>query len=91
MSDESMKGRFVWYELMTTDPEAAKGFYHKTVGWGSMVFEGAGTPYSMWTVGQAPIGGVMKLPDEALAQGAPPHWLPYIATPDVDKTVDRAT
>ncbi len=91
MSDESTKGRFVWYELMTTDTDAAKSFYHKAVGWGSMVFEGAGTPYSMWTVGQAPIGGVMNLPDDAVAQGAPPHWVPYIGAPDVDQTVARAT
>jgi predicted enzyme related to lactoylglutathione lyase len=28
-------GRFVWYELMTTDSEAAKAFYAKVVGWGT--------------------------------------------------------
>ncbi len=28
-------GRFVWYELMTTDMEAATGFYTKVVGWGT--------------------------------------------------------
>jgi predicted enzyme related to lactoylglutathione lyase len=28
-------GRFVWYELMTTDMEAAKAFYAKVVGWGT--------------------------------------------------------
>ena len=26
-------GRFVWYELMTTDMEAAKAFYAEVVGW----------------------------------------------------------
>ena len=29
------RGRFVWYELMTTDMEAAKAFYTKVVGWGT--------------------------------------------------------
>jgi uncharacterized protein len=24
---------FIWYELMTTDPAAAKTFYRKVVGW----------------------------------------------------------
>ncbi len=28
-------GRFVWYELMTTDIEAAKVFYADVMGWGS--------------------------------------------------------
>lgn len=29
------QGRFVWYELMTTDTAAAKAFYGKVVGWGA--------------------------------------------------------
>jgi len=33
MSD--LHGRFVWYELMTTDPGAAKAFYGEVVGWGT--------------------------------------------------------
>ena len=33
----------------------------------------------------------MQLPDEAVKMGAPPHWLAYIGTPDVDKTVAQAT
>ena len=33
MSDS--QGRFVWYELMTTDTGAAKDFYSKVVGWGT--------------------------------------------------------
>ena len=28
------RGRFVWYELMTTDTGAAKAFYAKVIGWG---------------------------------------------------------
>ena len=28
-------GRFVWYELMTTDTESAKAFYASVVGWGA--------------------------------------------------------
>ena len=27
-------GRFVWYELITTEAEAAKAFYGKVMGWG---------------------------------------------------------
>ncbi len=88
------KGRFVWYELMTTDPDSAKGFYQNVVGWGTAPFEGGPEgmpPYTMWLNGETPLGGLMELPEEAQKQGAPPHWLAYIATPDVEKTIDRAT
>ena len=33
MADQ--KGRFVWYELMASDTDAAKNFYTKVVGWGT--------------------------------------------------------
>jgi hypothetical protein len=46
--------------------------------------------YTMWTAGDRPIGGTMKLPDEAVAGGARPHWLAYVTVPDVDATVARA-
>ncbi len=87
---EVQKGRHVWYDLMTTDTDGAKDFYGKVVGWTLTPFEGAQDPYDMWTAGETPIGGLMPLPPEAQAQGAPPHWLAYITTPDVDATVARA-
>lgn len=86
MADVSTRGRFVWYDLMTTDPEKAEAFYTKVAGWGTTVWPGP-QPYTMWTVGGTPIGGTMKLPPGA---GAPPHWLAYIASPDVDATVAQA-
>ena len=88
MSDH--RGRFLWYELMTTDPEAAKAFYADVVGWGAAPWDGGGQPYTMWMNGEAPVGGLMELPAEAAAAGAPPHWLAYIGTPDLDATVSRA-
>ena len=30
------KGRFVWHELMTSDPTAAQAFYKEVIGWGTM-------------------------------------------------------
>ena len=30
------------------------------------------------------VGGLMKLPDQAKQMGAPPHWMMYVGTPDVD-------
>jgi predicted enzyme related to lactoylglutathione lyase len=45
----------------------------------------------MWTRGDTPVGGLMSLPDEAKKAGAPPHWLAYIGTSNVDGSVAKAT
>lgn len=89
MSDP--RGRFVWYELMTTDPEAAQEFYREIVGWSTAPFEDAKVPYTMWMNGERPVGGVMELSEEARKAGAPPQWLAYIATPAVDETAEKVT
>lgn len=82
-------GRFVWHELMTTDPEAARSFYTKVVGWSAAPFEGSDPPYALWMTGEIGQGGLMELPENARKQGAPPHWLTYIAVADVDRAVER--
>ena len=91
MSPDIPRGRFVWYELMTSDPDAAETFYTKLTGWRAQAWDGALTPYTMWMNGDMPVGGVMRLPDEARQQGAPPHWVAYVATPDVDATAKRTS
>lgn len=90
MAESGAHGSFTWYDLMTTDTDAAKDFYTGVFGWGIEMYEGGGDspPYPMW-VADAPIGGVMPLVDEAREAGAPPHWLAYIGTDDVEATVVR--
>lgn len=89
MSDTPL-GRFCWYELLTTDLEGAQDFYRGVVGWETGPWQGEGPPYIAWINDGTPIGGVMTLPDNAIQGGVPPHWLPYISTPDVDATAERA-
>ena len=83
-------GRFVWHELMTTDVPAAKAFYPRVIGWDLQQFPMPGVDYSMWMNGDTPVGGLMELAQEARDMGAPPNWLGYISTPDVDATVAEA-
>lgn len=90
MAAEASHGRFAWYDLMTTDPEAARSFYTQLIGWGTQQWEGGTMPYTMWTNRDTPMGGLMELPEDARKQGAPPHWLAYIAAPDLAATVSRA-
>ena len=84
---EIPSGRFLWYECMTGDLGAAVAFYTKLVGWGTTEWDNDMGPYTMWTKGETPVGGVMTLPEEARQAGAPPQWLAYISTPDTDATV----
>ena len=91
MGASDFLGRFVWYDLMTTDEEAAQKFYREVIGWNTQAWEGSPSPYTMFTAGEGPVGGSMALPEEARAMGAPPHWLAYTATPDIDATVAKAT
>jgi predicted enzyme related to lactoylglutathione lyase len=86
MDKASFHGRFVWYDLLTTDPEAALDFYTKAIGWGTEEWQGP-MPYTMITAGGNPIGGVMDLPEEAAAAGAPPHWISYVGATDCETSV----
>ena len=80
-------GTFVWHDCMTTDVDAAVDYYGKVLGLGTAPFD---SDYLMWTAGGVPIGGVMKLPDEAQVMGALPHWLSYLTVDDVDATAAKA-
>ena len=89
MNATTKHGQFVWYDLMTDDPAAAEEFYTKLLGWDTAPFEGGNEPYTMWTNGGRPQGGVMKLPAEAQTAGAPPHWLAYVQVEDASATAAR--
>ncbi len=84
-------GRFVWHELMTTDPKAAIAFYSEVVGWKTEAFpEPMGPePYTMWVASQGPLGGVLTLPEPAKQAGAPPHWMGNVSVDDLDRTVAK--
>ncbi|WP_420130466.1 SRPBCC domain-containing protein [Longimicrobium sp.] len=77
-------GRFVWYDLLTTDAEAAKAFYTAAVGWTVQPFGDEVGGYAVWLAGDTQIGGVMQYPP------APPHWMAHIAVDDVDAAASRA-
>ena len=87
MSNADIRGRFIWHELVTTDPDAASDFYSKVLPWKT---QDSGMPsYTLWVAGKTQVGGLTGLPDGAEA-GTPPHWIVYIATEDVDATVAEA-
>jgi uncharacterized protein len=90
MTDTMTRCRFVWDELMTTDVSSAATFYGKVVGWKTQPSPQDPSYITFVAKGRA-TGGLMALPPDARAMGAPSSWLAYIGTPDVDETVRRAT
>ena len=82
MVDQS--ARFAWYELLTTDVAAASAFYREVVGWGAKDASTADLAYTVLAAGEAPVGGLMDLPEEGRRLGATPRWLGYVAVDDID-------
>ena len=83
MADASVRGRVLWYELLTTDMKAAEAFYSAVVGWTVTPFAPAPNPYDMWArAGDNMVGGVMPIPQ---GMNFPPHWGMYVG---VDKLED---
>lgn len=80
--------KFVWYELMTSDAQAAAAFYAKVVGWAPRD-AGMAEPYTLMQVGDAPVAGLMALPAEHAAMGRKPAWSGYVAVDDVDAMAER--
>jgi predicted enzyme related to lactoylglutathione lyase len=80
-------GSFIWYELLTGDPDAAAAFYGDVIGWTAANAGQPGVDYRIFSAGGSPVAGHMKLPDGAAELGIRPGWLGYIGVDDVDSAV----
>ncbi|HEX8482918.1 MAG TPA: VOC family protein [Allosphingosinicella sp.] len=90
MSDSRNRhGSFIWYELLTGDPDAAAAFYGDVIGWTAASAGQPGVDYRIFSAGGAQVAGHMKLPDGAAAMGMRPGWLGYIGVDDVDSAVSE--
>jgi predicted enzyme related to lactoylglutathione lyase len=82
-------GAVSWYELMTTDVDAATKFYTQLLGWETEDSPMPdGSKYVLIKVNGRPVGGMMKTPPQA--QGVPPYWGLYVTVNDVDATAKQA-
>lgn len=81
-----LPGRFVWFELVARDLEAAKGFYGELFGWKSRTIDmGPMGGYTMLTAGTEEVGGMTELRPKGT-----PGWLSYCTVEDVDAAVAAA-
>ena len=74
---------------MTTDMAAAMAFYAKVVGWGPRDVSTPDLAYTLFTVGEVPVGGLLELPEAARKMGAAPRWMGYVGVDDLDASVEQ--
>ncbi len=78
-----MAGHFIWYELNTSDLDAAIAFYSDVVGWSIKAGVTPGMDYRHIYAGDKGVGGMMSMPQADM----PPAWFGYVSVPDVDAEI----
>jgi uncharacterized protein len=83
-------GRFVWYDLITSDIDAAITFYSKIFGWETETFEARPRDqYRIWKLNGEQIGDIVKLGPEH-GPVTRPYWMSHVEVPDVDAAAREA-
>jgi uncharacterized protein len=86
MSDRKpLPGKFVWYELSTSDAKRAQAFYGEVLGWTVRPFPMGNASYDMVYVGETMIGGY-----GAAQPGDRSQWLGCVSVGDVDAAARAA-
>ncbi|MEA3003940.1 MAG: uncharacterized protein QOH81_2728 [Sphingomonadales bacterium] len=87
-----MADTFIWYELITPDPDAASAFYKAVTGWNAAEMPNAtpdGSPYTILSAGERGVGGILRLDDAMGEAGMKPIWIGYIGVADADEAARR--
>jgi len=88
-----MAGQFTWLDLMTNDPNGALPFYKQALGWETETWGGdtqGMPPYTMWKANGENFGGTAPHSEDAQKMGAPPMWLGYVGTDDIEGSIKKA-
>src|SRR5580765_3866885 len=84
-------GNFCWFELVTSDQNAAKDFYTNVFGWKAEDSPmGPDAFYTTLTIDGKSVGALYGMDAEQKKRGVPPHWNLYIAVASVDETTKKA-
>jgi predicted enzyme related to lactoylglutathione lyase len=79
---------FVWYDLMTTDTDAAAKFYESVIGWKASATDATDNPYFIFSSGETGVGGMMLI-DATHGEGMTPGWNGYVWVDNVDTTTAK--
>jgi predicted enzyme related to lactoylglutathione lyase len=87
---QSGVGSICWYELLALDSDLSKIFYSSLLGWKRRLLDMAGSDYSVFSLEQREVAGMIELTEQAKAQGTLPQWLFYVAVKSCDETASKA-
>jgi predicted enzyme related to lactoylglutathione lyase len=83
-----LQGKWIWYELLTSDDAGAKAFYEAVVGWDMTLSADSPMNYGFITNPDGQMtGGLLQLTADMTANGAQAMWLGYLAVDDCDAAV----
>ena len=87
---EHKPGNFCWFELATSDWQAAKKFYTSLLGLtaNEVPMEPGQPPYVILQKGGKDVGALYQQPPEQ--KGYPPNWTTYVAVTSADETAAKA-
>lgn len=76
---DHLPGKFVWFEHLSADPAAARGFYERLLGWHVELMPIGNERYPLIMNGSQGIGGFVTA-----RGGESPQWRGYLSVNDVD-------
>jgi predicted enzyme related to lactoylglutathione lyase len=77
-----LHGKWVWFELRSTDVEKSKAFYSQLLGWQIDPQEMGGTKFELVKAHGKDVAIISPTQGKAKS-----HWIPFVSVPDVDATV----
>ena len=82
-TDSRLPGQFVWYDLVTLNPDQAKAFYGPLFGWEFETVDDKGL-YTVVSHDGRPIAGMIDTRAAERAGDSHPQWLSFMSVDDVD-------
>lgn len=83
-------GTFCWFELATSDQDAARAFYSKLFDYEiSDSPIGEGETYTIMKLAGRDAAALFKMPEKNYPPGTPPHWMAYLAVENADAAAEK--
>jgi len=77
-----LHGKWVWFELRTSNVEKSKAFFSELLGWQIAPQEMGGASFEMAKAGGTDVATIVPLEGKGKS-----HWVPFSSVPDVDASV----
>jgi predicted enzyme related to lactoylglutathione lyase len=81
-------GKFVWHDLLTSDPDAAQRFYGDLMGWDFQPGDNGDRQFIIAHHDGEPIAGILDTRGGG-AERMPAQWIASLSVPDVEAAAER--